>query len=110
MKEWNSKPISLYANRIDGDHYNVSPENIQLLCANCFAVTANHHARPRFSSRKVTRPTREELSALVWKVPVVQIAKELGVSDKAVEKWCKQYVISKPPRGYWAKLKAGHLP
>lgn len=28
---------------------------------------------------------------------------QLTDAVKAVEKWCKKYNISKPPRGYWAK-------
>lgn len=33
-------------------------------------------------------------------------AEEFGVSDQAISKWCKCYGISKPPRGYWAKLNS----
>lgn len=47
---------------------------------------------------------KEQLEKLVWEKSTVKIAQELGVSDKAVEKWCKKYCISKPPRGYWAKI------
>jgi very-short-patch-repair endonuclease len=54
--------------------------------------------------RKVQRPSKKELSEMVWKKPSTQISKYYGVSDKAIEKWCKAYGISKPPRGYWAKL------
>ena len=57
----------------------------------------------RLKQRKVERPSKEELYNLIWSKPTVQIAKQYGVSDKAVEKWCKQYDISKPPRGYWAR-------
>lgn len=57
----------------------------------------------RIHTRKVERPSKEELQKLVWEKPTVQIAKEFGVSDKAVEKWCKTYGIEKPPRGYWVK-------
>lgn len=46
-------------------------------------------------------PTKEELEKLIWKKPTTHIAKIYEVSDKAVEKWCKKYNISKPPRGYW---------
>jgi very-short-patch-repair endonuclease len=53
--------------------------------------------------RKVDRPSKEELEKLIWEKPTVQIAKDFNVSDKAVEKWCKAYGISKPPKGYWAK-------
>lgn len=51
--------------------------------------------------RKVDRPSKEKLSKLLWEKPTTQIAKEFGVSDKAINKWAKTYQISKPPRGYW---------
>ncbi|MDJ0737052.1 MAG: group I intron-associated PD-(D/E)XK endonuclease [Nostocaceae cyanobacterium] len=57
----------------------------------------------RIHTRKVERPSKEELEKLVWSKPTTQIGKQFGVSDKAVEKWCKTYGIEKPPRGYWVK-------
>lgn len=63
----------------------------------------------KFKSRKVVRPSKEELQKLVWKRPCIELSKVFGVSDKAIEKWCKSYGISKPPRGYWSKLKSGKL-
>ncbi|TFI51369.1 hypothetical protein BLD44_026675 [Mastigocladus laminosus UU774] len=57
----------------------------------------------RIHIRKVERPSKEELQKLVWEKPTTQIAKDFGVSDKAVEKWCKVYGVEKPPRGYWVK-------
>jgi hypothetical protein len=39
---------------------------------------------------------------LVWEKPTRRLAEDFGVSDKAIEKWCKAYGIPKPPRGYWA--------
>ena len=50
---------------------------------------------------------REELNDLVWKMPTTEVAKLFSVSDKAIEKRCKLLNISKPPRGYWNKVKAG---
>ena len=47
--------------------------------------------------------TKEELELLVWQKPVLQIAKDFGVSDKAIEKRCRKYSIVKPARGYWQK-------
>jgi hypothetical protein len=61
------------------------------------------------ASRKVERPSQKELQQLIWTKPTAQIAKELGVSDKAIEKWCKSYGIEKPPRGYWAKKQHSKL-
>ncbi len=56
--------------------------------------------------RKVIRPSKEELFKLVWEKPTTLIAKDFGVSDKAIEKWVRSYDLEKPPRGYWAKLAA----
>ncbi|MCA9872105.1 MAG: hypothetical protein KC441_00560 [Anaerolineales bacterium] len=51
----------------------------------------------------------EELKEVVWQMPTTHIAEELGVSDKAIEKRCKKFGITKPPRGYWVKLYAGQI-
>ena len=56
-------------------------------------------------SRRVERPSKEQLELLVWSIPTTKIAKSFGVSDVAVSKWCKIYEIDKPPRGYWAKME-----
>ncbi|HLO47633.1 MAG TPA: hypothetical protein VK211_04325 [Kamptonema sp.] len=61
------------------------------------------------ASRRVERPSKEELYNLIWSKPTSQLAKDFGVSDKAIEKWCKGYEIEKPPRGYWAKKQAQSL-
>lgn len=57
------------------------------------------------NSHKIEHPAKELLEKLLWKIPTTKIAEKYGVSDKAVEKWAKQYGITKPPRGYWAKVK-----
>lgn len=38
----------------------------------------------RIHTRKVERPSKEELEKLVWEKPTAQIGKNFGVSDKAV--------------------------
>ena len=58
---------------------------------------------PRPDSHKVPHPSKEELEKLLWEISTSKIAKQFGVSDKAIEKWAKSYGIKKPPRGYWAK-------
>lgn len=40
------------------------------------------------SKRKVERPSREELKQLIRTMPFTKIAKQYGVSDKAICKWC----------------------
>jgi hypothetical protein len=44
---------------------------------------------------------------MLWERPTSEIAKNLGVSDKAIEKHSKKLGLKKPPRGYWAKIQAG---
>lgn len=60
---------------------------------------------PHLNSRKVERPSKEELEKLVWEMPTTKLSKQYGVSDVAINKWCKAYNISKPPRGYWTKFR-----
>ena len=49
------------------------------------------------------KPTKEELSDMLWKIPTTKIAANYSVSDKAVERWVKKFGLTKPPRGYWTK-------
>lgn len=77
----------------------ISKHSISKLCRKCSAIRHN------FANRKAKRPDKEELRKMIWSKPTTQIAKDFGVSDKAIEKWCKSYGISKPPRGYWAKAR-----
>jgi transposase len=55
--------------------------------------------------RKGNWPTIENMEKLIWEKPSIEIAKEIGVSDSAVVKFCKKWGITKPSRGYWQKLK-----
>jgi len=61
------------------------------------------------ANRKVTRPSKEVLTNLVWELPTTEVANRFGVSDVTVAKWCKSYGINKPPRGFWmtARCAAG---
>jgi hypothetical protein len=43
------------------------------------------------------------LEKLLWEKATRQITKDLGVSDKAVEKHCRKLALKKPPRRYWGK-------
>jgi len=53
---------------------------------------------------------RESLFAMVWDRPTTEVAKELGISDVALGKLCQRLQVPKPPRGYWAMVKAGRVP
>jgi hypothetical protein len=50
-----------------------------------------------------------ELKDLVWQMPVLQIAKNHKVSCNAIIHRCRRRKFSTPPRGYWAKLRAGKI-
>jgi hypothetical protein len=60
-------------------------------------------------TRKYKRPSKEELHRLIWDKPVASLAKDIGCSDKCIEKWCKVWNVPKPPRGFWNKFKEGKL-
>ena len=55
---------------------------------------------------KIEWPSIEEMSILVFEKPTQQLAKDLGVSDVAIGKFCKKHKIKKPERGYWSKVAA----
>lgn len=50
----------------------------------------------------VTYPVRE-LFERVWTTPVLQLAREIGVSDVALSKACRKAGILLPRRGHWGK-------
>lgn len=52
----------------------------------------------------------EELKTLVWSMPTVEVARLFGVSDSAVGKRCRTLGVTKPPRGFWAKVQSGNIP
>lgn len=63
--------------------------------------------QPRPNTRKVERPTRDELARLVWLHTAQHLSERFGVSDTMIAKWCRYYEIDKPTRGYWAKRAVG---
>ena len=57
------------------------------------------------NATKITWPSVEEMTRLVFEKPSSQLAKDLGVSDSAIHKFCKKHNIAKPERGYWTKIQ-----
>ncbi|MDF2462785.1 MAG: hypothetical protein K0Q43_1020 [Ramlibacter sp.] len=51
---------------------------------------------------------RSVLYEKVWATPMTRLSTELGISDVGLAKACRRHGIPAPPRGYWAKLQAGH--
>jgi 5-methylcytosine-specific restriction endonuclease McrA len=131
---WKEKSLILQLDHINGIRNDNRLENLRILCPNCHTQTITYSGRNRaskcvdcginisrrsssrcrscsVSSLSDSRPvkfqvTKEELELLIWTKPASQIAKDFSVSDKAVEKKCKKFGITKPPRGYWQKKKA----
>lgn len=64
---------------------------------------------PKIEQRKVkNRPSKEELEKLIWTKSMKQLAKDFGITDNPLRKWCKTYGITNlPPRRYWARRRAG---
>ena len=52
-------------------------------------------------------PRAEELFDRVWSKPVAAVAAECGLSGPGLKKVCRRLSVPVPPRGYWAKLRAG---
>ncbi|TXH44930.1 MAG: hypothetical protein E6Q92_03860 [Burkholderiaceae bacterium] len=57
--------------------------------------------------RRGTPVSREALYEEVWTDAVTVVAPRYGLSDVGLVKICKKHGIPVPPRGYWAKVKAG---
>lgn len=127
LPEWNGKPLSLQIDHINGVSNDNRLENLRILCPHCHSQTPTFAGRnlkkesttpkpsemdpnwrhaPRINTRKVDRPSKEDLKRLLWEMPTRQIAAQFGVSDNAVGKWAKSYGLPKPPRGYWQKMAA----
>ncbi len=58
----------------------------------------------------MTTLSREELYQRIWTTPATRLAREFGISDVALAKLCRRRAIPTPPRGYWARLRAGQHP
>lgn len=50
---------------------------------------------------------KQQLYELVWEVPMLELARRYGLSDRGLAKICERNGIPVPPRGYWARKRAG---
>ena len=116
---WEGEQISFHLHHKDGDRLNNELDNLQVLCPNCHSLTDNFAGksnRKRYycsecggeiikgsslcvscyhknatSHSKINSITREDLKDLIRTTPFTTIAKQFGVSDNAIRKWCKKY-------------------
>lgn len=121
---WEGKPIPLELHHIDGDHFNNSIDNLQVMCLNCHYFTDNYKGKKNKvkkeykcsicgspitkwsksgicadcshkKQRKVERPTKEELEKLMETNSISGVGQMFGVSFPTVKKWMKYYNIQR---------------
>ena len=122
--EWLGDKIPLELHHKDGNHFNNSFDNIELLCPNCHAKTDSYRGKNirkgqngrkckncgkpitrwaknelcqeclHKSQRKTERPKKETLEKLLREHNFVAVSKMFGVSDNTIRKWCKSYGLS----------------
>jgi len=112
---WQNKPLVLRLDHINGNNKDDRLENLRWVCPNCDSqldtfCRSNGHKKivkycekcgveisptaklcnkcSHIEARVVERPNREELKQLIRTKPFTKIAKDYGVSDKAITKWC----------------------
>ena len=81
LSEWLGKPISLELEHKDGNHYNNSRENVELLCPNCHSQTDTYRGRNVNNAGK--RYTDEKLlEAYIKEGTICKALKSLGMASK----------------------------
>jgi 5-methylcytosine-specific restriction endonuclease McrA len=127
---YNGREIKLQLDHINGINTDNRIENLRFLCPNCHSQTktfsGKRHRKYYYcecgekiyklskncykckvdKSYKIDWPDLEHFKKILWEKPTVSIAKDLGVSDKAVENHIKKLGLTKPSRGYWQKKKS----
>lgn len=53
--------------------------------------------------RRVDWPDKAKLRKLVWQKPLMRAARDIGVSDVALKKYCVKLGIELPKRGHWVR-------
>jgi len=88
-----------------------------ITCGNKKCLDSYYHAKyngltPKRVSKKqrptkITWPSNDELSRLVWEYPLIILSKKLGVTDNAIRKRCKKNGIVLPIIGHWQRIRNG---
>jgi len=109
-----------HVHHIDGDRANNDISNLKVLsrsdhsrehcaepttvCAKCGTLTYNEvycsSKCHRISSRKVERPSKEQLLHDIANMSFLAMGKKYGVSDNGVRKWARYYGIELKKRKY----------
>lgn len=116
IQEWNSKPITLQLDHINGVNNDNRIENLRLLCPNCHSQTDTYAGKNNAKKLKIEKivikkprptkivwPSNEKLAEIVFQKPLMHLSKDLGISDRAIKKHCVKNNIQIPERGYWIR-------
>ena len=57
--------------------------------------------KPERLNLSLSELSREELYELVWMKPAIAVAKDFGISAKAVVTHCEKHDVPRPSRGHW---------
>lgn len=91
------------------DHYTQFSDE----AASIMSKASRHKSRAQPPKPKASKSlkdlSRDDLERLVWTRPASQLAEEMGVSGTALAKRCEREGISKPPRGFWARVRSGMI-
>ena len=97
---WNNKDISLQLHHKDGNKNNNKLDNLKILCPNCHSQTDNFCGKSlkikehkKKQELKLPPVSRNILKDKIRKQSFVSIAKEYGVSDNTIRKWCIKYQL-----------------
>jgi hypothetical protein len=111
----NNKGLEVFETK-DGSCVVVKDQVVCEYCGGLFVPDALHTryctiecgARATFNKQSKALHTVDPnmLAQQVWEIPSTKLADMYGVSDSAINKWCRKFDIEKPPRGYWTKKNA----
>ena len=114
---WNHQALRLILDHINGTNTDNRLENLRWVCPNCNSQLPTTNARNPHHNKYycvdcgkqisqgairciecaaknqqvVERPTRDELKNLIRTKPFTHIAKQFGISDNGIRKWCDTY-------------------
>lgn len=91
--EWNGKSLVLQLHHLDGDHYNNSIENLQVICPNCHSQTETYCSRTKTKTVRKKKP-----NALTVKINPEKICPICGKTfkpERSTKTYCSRDCYNK---------------